>query len=499
MPYSPDHGEEQAFSVMRKLNEEGIAFWFTQRFSKRERKRMEAAYACLVFISKDSISDEKTRRSIEYAVKYNKKILCVYLEPAPLNPGMELLLNALQSIDRSTYVDDQAFFEKLKSAEIFSNMQITAAQKKHAKRRALASVVLPIAAAAVIFITVVYPLLIAPNILAANGSMSKLGYGNLSLAELAEVEELRVVGNQTVNENYYATYMNDDEEREFVMGLSGIKPVGDISDISDLALLKNAKIIALEANQISDITPLYQIKSLEELILNCNPIKSIEGIEALQNLRSVCLNFTEVTDISPLFKLPLLDNINVRFSNVSSIEGIENLTQLTWLAMGYSNITDISALNSIDFSYIDDTDGFGFDAEYLHIEDYSPLQNISKFTAVVVCERGYNEILPYIENKQIYYLDIQNTTMTNIQSFASIQDIRELQLVSNSRLTSIDGIEDHDSIELIRLVQSPHIADYTPLLKLPNLERLTITSDMKPRVFVQLKDADFEIIIEDEQ
>ena len=49
------------------------------------------------------------------------------------------------------------------------------------------------------------------------------------------------------------------------------------------------------------------------------------------------------------------------------------------------------------------------------------------------------------------------------------------------------------------MVQSPHIADYTPLLKLPNLERLTITSDMKPRVFVQLKDADFEIIIEDEQ
>ena len=495
----PDHGKEQALSVMRKLNEEGVAFWFTQRFSKKEITRIEAAYACLVFISNESISDEKTRRSIEYAVKYNKKVLCVYLNQVSLSPGLELRLNALQSIDRSTFVDGQAFYEKLKSAEIFSNMQITAAQKRHAKRRALASVLIPVVAAVIIFITVVYPLLIAPTILAANGSMSKLGFGNLSLAELAEVEELRVVGNQTVNENYYATYMNGDEEREFVMGLSGIKPVGDISDISDLVLLKNAKFISLEANQISDITPLYQIKTLEDLMLNCNPIKSIEGIEALQNLRSVCLNFTEVTDISPLFEIPYLNDINIRFSNVNSIEGIESLTRLTSLCMGYSNITDISPLNAIDFSYIDDTDGFAFDAEYLHIEDYSPLQNISKFTAVVVCERGFDKILPYIENKQIYYLDIQNTTMTHIQSLASIQDIRELQLIDNSRLTSIDGIEYHPTIEIVRLVQSPYITDYTPLLKLPKLKQLIITSDMKARVLTQLKDADFEIIIEGEE
>ena len=148
-----DHDKEQALSDIRKLNAEGVAFWFTLRFSNKEIKRIEAAYACLVFISKNSISDEKTRHSIEYAVKYNKKILCVYLEPVSLSPGLELLLNALQSIDRNTYADDQAFYEKLKSAEIFSKMQITRRTKKSTRSAgALASVVLPIAAAAVIFI-----------------------------------------------------------------------------------------------------------------------------------------------------------------------------------------------------------------------------------------------------------------------------------------------------------------------------------------------------------
>ena len=493
-----DHDKEQALSDMRKLDTEGITFWFTQQFSKKEITRIEAAYACLVFISNDSISDEKTRRSIEYAVKYNKKILCVYLDQVSLSPGLELRLNALQSIDRRNFTDDQAFFEKLKSAEIFADMQITPAQKRYAKRRALASVLLPITAAGAIFITIVYPLLIAPTVLAANGSMSKLGFGNLSLAELAEVEELRVVGHQTVDDDYGANYLGGEEEGEAVSGHLGIMHVGNISDITDLALLKNAKVIAFEANQISDITPLFGIKTLKTLSLGCNPIESIEGIQALQNLEVVGLEHTDISDITPLFQIPSLNDIYIRNTYVSSIEGIQSLTRLHSLFMGESNVTDISPLKDMDFSYIQYADGFSFDAEGLHIEDYSPLQNIPKFNYVSVSERGLDDILPYISNKQVHSIYARNCTLKNFRPLASIHGLYSLQMVNGTSLTTLDGIEELDSLVEIYLINCPNITDYTALLMLPRLERLYVTPDMIDRVLLQLEGASFRIINDDE-
>ena len=494
-----DADREQAVSVMQKLAEEDIAFWFTDRFSSKEKNRIEAAYACVIFISRHSTQDEKTRKSIEYAVRYNKKILCIYLEPTPLSPGMELLLNALQFIDKSAFPDDQAFFEKLKSADVFSNLAITPAQKRFAKRRALASVLIPVVAAVAVFFAVVVPLLIVPSVLAANGSMSKVGFGNLSLAELAQVEELKVVGHQTVDREYYAAYFDGDEERKFVMGKLGIKPAGDISDISDLALLKNARHIAFEANQISDISPLYTIHTLEYLTLNCNPIQSVQGIEALQNLREVNLDCTEISDITPLYQIPSLQSISVRDTYVNSIEGVENLKQLTGLWMGNTNITDISPLFKVDFSYSYSKHGFAFDAQGLHLEDYSPLQQVPRFSNISVSGRGFNEILPYIKNKEAYSLYIEKSDIRSLRELSLIYRLRELELSDNHMLTSIDGIEEHSDLTDIRLVGSPNIMDYTPLLKLPRLRQLIITSDIKSKVSVQLEGAKFEIIYEDEQ
>ena len=491
------HDKGRAISILEKIEKEGILFWFSEQFSKKEIKRIEAAYSCIIFLSRHAIHDEKVRRCIEYAVKFNKKILCIYLEPTPLTSGLELLLNSLQSIGKDAFADEQTFLEKLKSADVFSKMQITSAQKRFAKRRALASVFIPIASAVIIFFAVVVPLLIAPMVLAANGSLSKLGFGNLSLAELAKVKELKVVGTQSIEEEYYASYI--DETKEVVVGHLGMKPVGNISDISDLALLKNVRCIAFEANQVTDISPLYKIKTLDCLTLNCNPIKSIKGIEALQNLREVNLAYTEISDISPLFQIPSLEQVVIRNTYANSIEGIENLEHLFYLSIGQSHITDISPLNKIDFSYINDSDGFMFEAENLHINDFSPLQRIPKFQDIGVTARRLDDILPYISNKQIDYLCIMESDIKTIRSLSSIKDIHDLTLISSYQLTSIDGIEEHADLVNIRMVHCPNITDYTPLLELPNLERLTMTSNMKERASIQLAGANFEIVYEDEE
>ena len=482
-----DKDEEKALEIIGKIYENDIAFWFAEQFSKKEFKRIEAAYSCILFISNNALLDEKVNKSIDYAEKYNKKILCIYLEPTVLTPGKELQLNALQSIDKSSFKDEEAFYEKLKSAEIFSDMKITPAQKRFAKRRALASALLPVAAAVVAFFAVVLPLTIIPMVQAANGSLSKVGFGNLSLSELAKIEELTVIGTQSYDQWYFAFYNTASKDEVYVNELNTTVPTGDISDISDLALLKNAKAITFEANRVSDISPLYQIKTLENLTLNCNPIKSIEGIEALQNLKSITMVCTEISDISPLFRIPSMKYISFENTYVGSIEGIENLKGLVGLRTGNSNITDLSPLNKIDFSYVDETEGFAFEAKESLIKDFSPIARIPKFSEIMVTGKRMDSILPYISDKQVRTVYIGGSDINTVEELSSVQGIEALYLPGSFSLTTIEGIEQHTGLIEVELINCPNINDFTPLLKLPNLRKLTITKDMEELALSQLQ------------
>ncbi len=494
-----DTDEKSALSVLQQIHEEdGVSFWFSDRFLKKEIKRIEAAYSCILFISKKSILDEKVYQCIEYAVRFNKKILCIYLEPAALSLGQELLLNSLQSVDKSTFPDEKAFIEKLKSAEVFSGLQITSAQKRFAKRKGLASVFVPVGLAAIVFLTVVVPLLVIPIVQASTGSLSKIGFGNLSLTDLAKVDHLYVIGDQSFDQWYFAFYTDQTKQKVYVNDLDATLPIGNISDISDLALLKNAKDIAIEANNVSDISPLYKIKTLEGLTVNCNPVKSIEGIEALQNLTDATLVFTEISDISPLFKIPSLRNISFENTYVSSIEGIENLKHLEGLRTGNSNLTDISPLNKIDFSYINDTGGFSFEAKGTLIRDFSPLGRIPKFREVSVDLPRIEDILPYITGKEVHHVKIAGSDISSVAAFSSIEYLDVLFLGGSYSLSSLEGIESHETLQEIELVHCPNITDFTPLLDLPNLQRLIVSQDMKGLVSAQLAGADFEILYTEE-
>lgn len=485
--------ETRAVAVLEKLNEDGVLFWYADNCSKKELRRIEAAYSCILFMSRGAKEDERVWRCLAYAARCNKKILCVYLESAELSPGKELLLNALQSLDKTAFSGEDAFFEKLRSAEVFSDMKITGAQKKFAKRRGIISVLAPVSLAAAVFLAVVLPLLVVPYIKATSGSLSQLqNFGEISLSELANRKSLYVVGDQSFDEWYFAFY-EDAPNEVYVNGLDTTLPTGDISDISDLYLLKSATDIAFEANRVSDISPLYTITTLENLTLNCNPIKSIEGIEALQNLQDVTLVCTDIQDISPLFKIPSLKNISFEHTYVSSIEGIENLNSLEGLRTGNSNLTDISPLNGIDFSYINDTGGFSFEAKGSLIRDFSPLGRIPKFVEVSANSIPLESILPYLEGKEVHHFKIEGSDIQSISQLASIKYIDILFLSGSYDLTSLAGIEDHPTLQVVELMDCPGITDFTPLLALPKLEQLTVSENMRKTAEPQLAGADFEI------
>ena len=346
------------------------------------------------------------------------------------------------------------------------------------------------------FFAVIVPLLIVPAVKAATGSLSRVGFGNLSVAELAKVQELNVIGTQSYDYPYYAYYTREDKSEYCIGDLNEYHPTGDISDISDLTLLKNAKEIMLSANQISDITPLFELTSLEYLRLNCNPIRSIDGIEVLQELESIELSYTEISDITPLCMIPSLYSIDVGNTYVNSIEGIENLPRLIDLRIGCTNISDISVLKKLDYSLAKVTNGFALFLDNTYIRDYSALQSIPKFSELFIGSSRSDMYLPYLEGKSIYRLILEGSDIRSIESLRSIQDLVELELLYSDQLVSLDGLEAHKNLQMLRLTDCKGVEDYSVLLRLPNLRRLSISADLEEKVMAQLADADFEIIVE---
>ena len=491
-----EHDAEQAEAVLQAIGMNGVLFWYAERCNRAEARRIAAAYSVIVFLSAHAVRDEKVLRCIEHAVRDNKKILCVYLESTPLSIGLELLLNSLQSIQKSTFADEASFLEKITSAAVFSDMTITPVQKEYAKRRALLSVLIPVAAGVAVFFAVIVPLLIVPAVKAATGSLSRVGFGNLSVAELAKVQELNVIGTQSYDYPYYAYYTREDKSEYCIEQLNECHPTGDISDISDLTLLKNAKEIMLTANQISDITPLFELTSLRTLSLGCNPIRSIDGIETLQNLQVIDLCFTEVSDITPLFQIPSLDSIFIENTYVNSIDGIENLPHLVDLRIGGTNISDISALKKLDYSLAKETNGFTLFMNTTYIRDYSALQSIPKFSELCIGSNRSDMYLPYLEGKSIYRLILAGSDIRSADSLRSIQNLGELDLANSAQLVSLDGLEVHTKLTDLRLTECRGVEDYSVLLSLPNLRRLSISADLEEKVMAQLADADFEIFVE---
>jgi hypothetical protein len=483
-----------AFKTLEKMHLEGIFFWFPQQFSQKEFHRMDAASSVLLFLSQNSLIDQHVLLSIDYAIQLNKKILCVYLEQVNLSPGKVMQLGALQFILIEQFVDDDAFFEKLKSAEIFSVLEVTLAQKRFARRRGLASVLLPIVTIIILFFSLVVPLLIVPLVVAANGSLSQVGFGNLSLSNLAKVEELYVIGNQSYDQWHHAYYYQNSKNEVYINDLNIMVQAGNIKDISDLSLIKNAKRIAFQANQVSDISPLYQIKSLESLTLNCNPIKSLEGIEVLQNLKSISIVDTKIADISALFKIQGLESISFENTYVASIDGIEALTHLIDLRTGRSNLTDLSPLEKIDFSYLENSkDGFAFEAKGTFIQDFSPLAGIPKFVEIMIDLSSIDRILPYINGKEVRKLFLAGSDIKTIDQLSGIKGLQILHLPWSSQLVSVDGIERYEELQEIKLVGSPQLTDLTVLLQLPNLKLLLLSPDMKNLALTQLGEAKFTI------
>ncbi len=177
------------------------------------------------------------------------------------------------------------------------------------------------------------------------------------------------------------------------------KPTGTLM-VSDFA---NLTLLALENNNISDITPLANLTNLTFLDLSNNNITDISPLAKLTNLTLLDLSNNNITDISPLAKLTNLTYLDLYYNNISDISPLANLTNLTDLNLYYNNISDIS-----------------------------PLANLTNLTSLTLASNNISDISPLANLTNLTYLSLTSNNISDISPLANLTNLTSLYLEYNN-------------------------------------------------------------------
>ena len=160
-----------------------------------------------------------------------------------------------------------------------------------------------------------------------------------------------------------------------------------ISDVSPLQNLTSLQHLDLIRNQISDVSPLQNLTSLQSLYLNDNQISDVSSLQNLTSLQYLELSRNQISDVSSLQNLTSLQSLylnNNQISDVSSLQNLKALQHLSLAANQISNISPLQNLTSLQYLHSDDN----------QISDISPLQNLTSLQTLYLNNNQISDISP---------------------------------------------------------------------------------------------------------
>ncbi|MDU5186133.1 MAG: leucine-rich repeat protein [Finegoldia magna] len=122
----------------------------------------------------------------------------------------------------------------------------------------------------------------------------------------------------------------------------------EISDLTPLKDLKNLKYLELQRNRIVDVSPLANLKNLEFLKLYNNIIENVEPLKDLTNLTGL--------DLHNNVKVKKEGEKRINYDGITDISSLKNLTKLTFFDVSANRIENVDIIlgmekiNSLDVS-----------------------------------------------------------------------------------------------------------------------------------------------------
>ncbi len=267
-----------------------------------------------------------------------------------------------------------------------------------------------------------------------------------------------------------------------------------ISDLSPISGLTNLTFLHLRNNSISNISPIARLTRLTFLHIGTNRISNISPLAGLIRLTALGAGHNNIMDISPLARLPNLARIGLHNNSISNISPLAGLTQLTELHLHNNSISDLSPLvsntglrggdevnvqgnplNALSLNrHVPTLQSRGVTVEFDQIVVPSPTVSIPDTNLRKSVEQALRKagaaIITADEMASLQVLDATNRNIYNLTGLEHATNLRELGLAANS-ISDISTVARLTNLTLLDL-RDNLISNISPLTGLTNLTAL---------------------------
>ncbi|MDY0131127.1 MAG: hypothetical protein RBR53_00490 [Desulforegulaceae bacterium] len=225
----------------------------------------------------------------------------------------------------------------------------------------------------------------------------------------------------------------------------------DVTDISPIAQLKSLKSLNLSLDNVKDFTPLSQLVQVERLTVGGDKIgPDLKWMSGLVNLSYLHINGgSQLISLEGLPSLPGLTRATIGKVNGANLTPITiSLPSLTKLELTGSTINDLTPLTKL--ADLKELSLYG-----ANVKDFTPLKNCSKLKTLNYYATKNADYSSLGQLKQVTYLKGGLTSLSDISFVAELPNLKRLDVFAE------------------------YITDYSPLAK-TNIERLQIWNMRKP-------------------
>jgi len=209
-----------------------------------------------------------------------------------------------------------------------------------------------------------------------------------------------------------------------------------ISDLAPLARLTSLQHLSFDITQISDLTPLSRLTSLQHLSLDGTPVTDVTPLEGLTSLQHLSLNWTQISDVTPLAHLISLGHLSLGGTHISDLTPLAHLTSLEHLSLGgtrVSDLTPLSRLTSLGFLWLDRTQVSDLtplshltslrllSLDRTHVSILDPLAYLTSLLLLWLDDTDVSDLTPLVGLSSLDYIDIKNTLVSE----ATFRKLRE--------------------------------------------------------------------------
>ena len=234
------------------------------------------------------------------------------------------------------------------------------------------------------------------------------------------------------------------------------------------------KIVTQDINISDPVTKeeLHQIINRTELKVNDAVIASLEPLTMLYRLEELNIEDTQVEDLDPLASLKNLKNLNLRNTKVSSLEPLNVLSSLRTVNLENTGVSDLMPLQQSEKLEIVYADGSGVGkTQVLALKKELP------DCLIIYHSDDLNLWWSRLNDMWRKILKDQSGIdgKMNRENLQRVVDLKKLTISDNLVVKNLAPLTVFLMLEELTL-KNTAVADITPIVELPNLKSLTVTS-----------------------